>query len=326
MYQHLKAHERDLIAVWKGKGLSNKQIAKRLYRSVSSIGREIRRNRRPDGYYVSIRAQALARKRQQTAKRRHPLKSPVVYSYVFEKLRTGWSPEQISGRLKKESGYPVICPETVYRFVYNSKNQDKRLWEFLPRKQKGRRKQNGRSVHKARIPQRVSIHLRPQTIDHRTEFGHWEGDTVEGKKSEGDGIHTEVERVSRVIFARKVPTIDGPKTLSAQVEMFSGFPAGVIRSTTLDNGRENHLHFGLTDRLGMKTFFADPYSSWQRATNENSNGLLRRYLLKGSSFKDLSRGELDDIVWEINNRPRKCLEYNTPREVFEKHSGVALSS
>jgi IS30 family transposase len=101
--------------------------------------------------------------------------------------------------------------------------------------------------------------------------------------------------------------------------MFSRLPGTARRSTTLDNGRENHLHFGLTDKLGMRTFFADPYSSWQRATNENSNGLLRRYLTKGASFRDLTQEELDDIVWEINNRPRKCLEYNTPREVFEKH-------
>lgn len=324
MYQHLKAHERDLIAVWRGKGLSNKQIAKRLNRSISSIGREIKRNRRPDGYYVSIRAQTLAGKRQQLAKLRHPLKNPLVYSYVFERLRAGWSPEQIAGRLKLESGHPIICPETIYRFVYDSKNQDGKLWEYLPRKQKGRRKQNGRSVHKVRIPQRVSIHLRPQVIDQRDEFGHWEGDTVEGKISEGDGIHTEVERLSRAIFARKLLAIDSPKTLSAQIEMFSGFPDGTIKSTTLDNGRENHLHFGLTDRLGMKTFFADPYSSWQRGTNENSNGLLRRYLPKGSSFRDLTQDELDDMIWEINNRPRRCLGYNTSAEVFTKHSGVAL--
>jgi IS30 family transposase len=243
----------------------------------------------------------------------------LVYVYVFEKLRSGWAPEQISGRLKKESGQSVICHETIYRFIYDSNNRDKRLWEYLPRKQKGRRKQNGRGVHKVRIPQRVSIHLRPTVIDLRTEFGHWEGDTVEGKRSDRDGIHTEVERLSRLILARKVETIDSPKTLASQMTMFSRLPGTARRSTTLDNGRENHLHFGLTDKLGMRTFFADPYSSWQRATNENSNGLLRRYLTKGASFRDLTQEELDDIVWEINNRPRKCLEYNTPREVFEKH-------
>ena len=317
MYQHLKAHERDLIAVWRSKGLSNKQIAKRLNRSVSSIGREINRNRRPDGYYVSIRAQTLARKRQQTAKRRHPLKGALVYAYVFEKLRTGWSPEQISGRLKKQQGHPVICHETIYRFIYDANNQDKRLWEFLPGKQKSRRKQNGRSVHKVRIPQRVSIHLRPMAIDLRTEFGHWEGDTVEGRKSERDGIHTEVERLSRLMFAGKVAAIDSPKTLSVQMAMFSRLPDSDRRSTTLDNGRENYLHFGLTDKLGMRTFFADPYASCQRATNENSNGLIRRYLPKGTSFQDVTQAELDDMVWEINNRPRKCLGYNTSQEVFE---------
>lgn len=318
MYQHIDGSERELIAIWINYGISLRTIAKRLNRSHTTVIREAERNRSlVSGYYVAIAAQRRAENRIVQSRRRHPLKSPAVYSYVLEKLRSSWSPEQIAGRLKKQSGHSLICPETIYGFIYRKDNQDRRLWEYLPRKQKGRQKQNGRSVHKARIPQRVSIHLRPQTIDRRTEFGHWEGDTVEGKKSEGDGIHTEVERLSRLMLVRRVEAIDSPKTLSAQLNIFSCLPDGARRSTTLDNGRENHLHFGLTDKLGMRTFFADPYSSCQRATNENSNGLLRRYLPKGTSFQDLTQAELDDMIWEINNRPRKCLGYNTSQEVFE---------
>lgn len=318
-YTHLTDDERDLIAIWKGQGFSVTAIAEKLSRNPATITRELSRNKSyVSGQYIAISAKSQAEKRARRSHLRHPLKDPAVYAYTLEKLRNGWSPEQISGRLRRDHGRPVIHWETIYRFIYQTSNQDKKLWEYLPRKQKSRRKHNGRSVHKERIPQRVSIHDRPGVIDSRAEFGHWEGDTIEGRKSDGDGIHTEVERLSRLMLAGKVAVIDSPKTLTAQVEMFSRLPDAARRSTTLDNGRENHLHFGLTDKLGMRTFFADPYASCQRATNENSNGLIRRYLPKGTSFKDLTQDELDDMVWEINNRPRKCLGYNTPRETFEK--------
>jgi IS30 family transposase len=240
-----------------------------------------------------------------------------VYATVFAKLRSGWSPEQIAGRLKLEQGHPVICPETIYQFVYQEQNREKQLWEFLPRHQKKRRKQTGRSVQKVRIPQRVSIHRRPELVDQRTAFGHWEGDTVEGKRSEGDGIHTEVERQTRFLLARKVDRIASPETIRAQLWMFRRLPDTARQSTTVDNGREQHRHVAL-HLLGMTTFFCDPYSSWQRGTNENTNGLVRRYIPKQTSLKDLSQEDLDDIVEELNNRPRKCLGYNTPKEEFER--------
>jgi transposase, IS30 family len=244
-------------------------------------------------------------------------------------LRKGWSPEQIAGRLK-EIEHPTdqhwnIHHETIYQFIYSKDNKDKKLWEYLPRKQKKRKKQTGRSVHRSQIPNRVSIHNRPEKVNKRSEFGHWEGDSVEGKRSEKDGIHTEVERVSRLLAAQKMKTITSKQAVIAQIRIFKNLPKHARRSTTLDNGKEHHHHSRLWE-LKMSTYFADPYSSWQRGTNENTNGLLRRYLPKGSSFQDLAQDELEDIVEEINNRPRKVLGYNTPREVFEKLSGVALQS
>lgn len=325
MYRQLRAHDRDFLAIWKGAGLSNKEIGRRLKRSVSTIGRELKRNGLSGGRYVSIRAQIQRDRRQTIAKRRHPLKSPEVYSYTLDKLRSSWSPEQISGRLKLERGHSVICPETIYQFVYRKQYKEKKLWEYLPRKQKGRQQHYGRSVQKERIPQRVSIHLRPNVIDKRQEFGHWEGDTVEGRRSEKDGIHTEVERVTRFFLARKVDRIASAETIRVQYRIFQHLPESARQSTTLDNGREQHRHLALRF-LKMRTYFADPYASWQRGTNENSNGLLRRYLPKKTSFQGVSQRELDDIVLEMNNRPRKCLGYNTPREEFERLSGVAVSS
>lgn len=305
--------ERDSIALWKSQGISAREIGRRLCREHTSISREIQRNRFGDTY-VAIHAQKRFEERKSAAGKREPLKSKRTYSYVLEKLGQGWSPEQISGRLELEQGKRILCHETIYTFVYSQDTKDQRLWEYLPRKQKHRKKQHGRSSQKVHIPNRISIHVRPDAINQRQELGHWEGDTVEGKGHK-DGIHTEVERVSRFLLASKIPQITSLETSKAQLEMFEPLPKHVRQSTTLDNGKENHLHTALTS-IGMQTYFADPYSSWQRGTNENTNGLLRRYLPKKTSFQFLTQEELNDIVWEINNRPRKVLHYKTATEIL----------
>lgn len=315
-HNKLTAQERDLIAVLRGGGIGIREIARRLKRSPSTISEEITRNNF-EGVYVAIHAQYETDKRKELARRRHPLKDRDTYSYVLKHLEAGWSPEEIAGRLAKKKGRRMICHETIYQFVYQKENSSKELWECLPRKQKKRRKKTGRGVHKSSIPDRVSIHNRPPEIDTRTVFGHWEGDTVEGKGHK-DGIHTEVERVSRYTMAYKVASITSEETSDAQKLLFESLPQKARRSTTLDNGRENHLHTKLKD-LSMDTYFADPYSSWQRGTNEYHNGLIRRYLPKGTSFEHLTQEELDDIVFEINNRPRKVLNYSTPDEVFSSY-------
>lgn len=315
-HRKLTAQERDMIAVWIGGGIKLREIARRLGRSVSTISDEIRRNNY-QGNYVAIHAQSVSDTRKINARKRHPLKDNVTYAYVLGKLESGWSPEEIAGRLKRKTGVTIICHETIYAFIYAEENREKKLFEYLPRKQKKRKKQSGRKVHRSHIPDRVSIHERPEAVNNRIVFGHWEGDTVEGK-GHRDGIHTEAERVSRIFAAIKVEKITSEITIQAQEKIFASLPEKARKSTTLDNGKENHLHMQLK-KLHMATFFADPYSSWQRGTNEYHNGLLRRYLPKGTSFADLTQEELDDIVWEINNRPRKCLGYQTPQEVFDSY-------
>ncbi len=313
----LTDRERDLIAVWLGAGVKIREIARRLTRSPSTVSDEISRNNF-QGHYIAIHAQAVTKERKSKAGKRHPLKDPKTYAYVLDKLLQGWSPEQIAGRLKREYGHKVIHHETIYQFIYAQEHKDKKLWEYLPRKQKKRHQQYGRKVHKSHIPDRVSIHDRPEAINTRTAFGHWEGDTVEGKGHQ-DGIHTEVERVSRQYAAIKVSAITSDEAVHAQEQIFGILPPHARQSTTLDNGKETHLHTRLRDTLGMMTYHADPYSSWQRGSNEYHNGLLRRYLPKGTSFATLTQAELDDIVEEINNRPRKCLDYQTAQEVFAAH-------
>lgn len=319
----LSAHERDLIAIWIGGGIKLREIARRLERSVSTISDEVKRNNY-QGNYVAIHAQYVTDQRKVNARRRHPLKDKNTYVYVLKKLECGWSPEEIAGRLKCKNGKTIICHETIYQFIYAEENKEKKLFEYLPRKQKKRKKQKGRKVHKSHIPERVSIHQRPEEVNQRRVFGHWEGDTIEGKGKK-DGIHTEAERVSRMFAAVKVGAITSELAVIAQKKIFAVLPEKARRSTTLDNGKENHLHMELKD-INMKTYFADPCSSWQRGTNEYHNGLLRRYLPKGTSFADLTQEELDDIVWEINNRPRKCLDYQTPKEIFDSYINCSDST
>ena len=309
----LTEEERDRIAVLRGQQVGVREIGRILEREHSTISREIKRNRFGHGYHA-LHAQHLAEERKSKAGKRHPLKDPITYSYVLRKLHEGWSPEQIAGRIALEKREKIICPETIYQFVYSKEMKEEKLWEYLPRKQKHRHKKYGRKPQKARIPQRVSIHDRPDIINQREELGHWEGDTVEGKGHQ-QGIHTEVERVSRFLVAKKVTSMTSEQTSMVQQELFSRIPCSLRKSTTLDNGRENHLHMKLYG-LGMRTYFADPYASWQRGTNENTNGLLRRYLPKKTSFTNLTQEELDDIVWEINNKPRKVLQYKTPVEIL----------
>ncbi|MCL5959421.1 MAG: IS30 family transposase [Chloroflexi bacterium] len=321
-HKKLSPEERDRIALMRGRGESIRNIAVFIGRSASTISDELKRNSLNSGEYVAIHAQGRANERKARGRKRHPLKNETVYAYVIEKLREGWSPEQIAGRLKKENGETVICHETIYRFIYSEQGKKMGLSEYLPCKRTKRRRKRGRKVHRSRIPDRVSIRERPIEASSRVEFGHWEGDTVEGRGHK-DGIHTEVERVSRLTLAVKVKQVSSELTIEAQKAMFAPLPAEARKSTTLDNGRENHRHMELAE-LGMTTYFADPYSSWQRGSNEYHNGLLRRYLPKGSSFEDLDNDELADIVSEINDRPRKVLGFNTPQEVYNRCLGVRI--
>ncbi len=350
--------ERVLLSEWKKQGLSNIECGRRLGRNKSTIGRELKRNRVKvkigkyhEYIYEPHHAQFMTLERKQKAWfSKQPLKNKDVYSYVLDHLRQGWSPEIIAGSLQvvEHPGDPHwhICHETIYAFIYREKtdltkqglisrsaldkklechNQaitvtdfDRPLYEYLRRKQTKRRKKSGRKVHRSHIPDRVSIHQRPEVINQRIEFGHWEGDTVEGIGHK-DGVHTEVERASRLIGAKKVKAIDSQSALDAQVQIFSKLPEKARRSTTLDNGKETHLHFKLRDDLDMQTFHADPYSSWQRGTNEHANGLLRYYFPKGTDFSKVTDEELADVIWELNNRPRKLLQYKTAQEVFNEH-------
>lgn len=345
--------ERELLSQWKEEGLSNIECGKRLGRDKSTIGREITRNRirvsvgKNDWktIYEPLHAQQMADgKKQKAFSAKHPLKNPDIYSYVLEHLRDGWSPETISGRLREidHKGDPhwQISMETIYQFIYRQKTDKTRqgqqlepdgrkkkvrlkstvtdknrpLYEFLRRKQKRRRKKGGRTAQRVRIPDRVSIHERPKIVAKRKQFGHWEGDSIVGK-NHTSGLHTEYERVSSLTRFEYIKRINSTETVSAAHKIFSVLPFHARLTTTLDNGSEHTKHM----EFGIQAYFADPYSSWQRGGNENCNLWIRYYFPKGTDFSTITEEELRDVEWELNNRPRKRLNFRTPQEVFDMY-------
>jgi len=315
MAKQISPLDRDQLAVMVGQGKSCREIGKILGFHHTSISREIKRNGWHDTY-VAIHAQNLRDVRKVQAGKREPLKDRETYSYVLKHLRMGWSPEVISGRLKRRFGFQVVCPETIYSFIYDPNNKDKRLWAYLPWKRKRRRPKHSRGVNRVRILGRTSIHTRGEEVNSRTQLGHWEADTVIGRQTKGVVIHTAVERKTRYLKANLIPSKQAKATIVTPYQLFKSLPRKLRLSVTTDNGLEFSRHMSL-HFLGMKTYFADPYASYQRGTNEQTNGLIRRYLPKGTSFQNLTQEELDDIVSEINNRPKKCLDFQTPKEALQ---------
>jgi IS30 family transposase len=347
------------LSAWLKEGVAKKEIARRLNRPVITIRRELKRNKTRVSVgrdwqviYEPIHAQHVAQERKQNAwYAKQPLKNKKIYSYVLRHLRISWSPEQIAGRLKYED-HPDdstwhICHETIYQFIYKKKtdqtkqgilqqsvlnkrlagkekqivtvtDKDQPLYEYLRRKQTKRRKRNGRKVHRSHIPDRISIHKRPRIVARRKQFGHWEGDSIVGDKH-ASGLHTEYERVASYTRIEKVIRITALETVIASKKIFNSLPEKARKSTTLDNGPENHGHTELKRDLSMQTYFADPYSSWQRGGNENCNLWIRYYFPKGTDFSTITDEELKDVEWELNNRPRKRLKFKTPQEVFDFH-------
>lgn len=346
MKKHLKftAFERDLLAQYLAKGINKSECARRLGRPRKTVVEEIKRNSsritllngKQEIRYIAISAHAKSEARKGRAKTgKHPLKNKDVYAYVVAHLRIGWSPEQIAGRLRLKHSHDKhwhICHETIYRWIYKPANIKllKPWYEYLRRGQKRRKKQHGRKVHRSRIPERISISQRPKVVNNRIEFGHWEGDSVEGPRSKRTGLHTEVERMSRLVQATKIANLSSREAIKAQYRIFGKLPKPARRSTTLDNGKETCQHYQLRRKFDMKTYHAHPYSSWQRGTNEHGNWHLRYYFPKGTDFANITEAELQAAVNEINNRPRKILGYKTAHEVYyqllNKELGVTINT
>jgi len=254
--------------------------------------------------------------------------NPQLVHYVQRKLLDDWSPEEIAGRLIVD--YPNkalmrISHETIYQWIYADAINGGDLYAHLRRHHKRRRKQCRYGSLRGLIPGRVSISQRPEAVDHRARFGDWEGDTVEGAKGSG-AIASHVERKSRYFVAAKLCDKAANTMTIASARAFGLIPKRMRKTLTVDDGKEFAQFKQLEKITGFCIYFADPYSAWQRGCNENTNGLIRQYLPKGTNFKNITSKELAIIVKKLNHRPRKCLNYQTPHEVIHQAIHGALAT
>lgn len=309
-YTHLTKEERYQIRAMLDANCTIRCIAGVLGRSPGTISRELTRNRGQRGYRPR-QADQLANERA-AASRRRPRITTRQWTEISRLIRLDWSPEQISARAALE-GTLAISPEWVYQFIYADKAVGGDLYRHLRCQRKRRKRYGSGRDRRGRIPDRVGIEERPADVEKRETMGHWEGDTIIGKGHCGAAM-TVVERKSRLVRIGKLPS----KSANAMRQAFRrrlGPMVEAVRSITFDNGKEFSQHRLIGEDLNSLTYFADPYASWQRGTNENTNGLIRQYLPKDRNLETLTGGEIRMIEHRINNRPRKCNGYLTPNEV-----------
>lgn len=315
-YKQLSQKERDRIFLLKQKGKSNTDIARILGRDKSTIGRELTRNKHNKfNQYLPDTAERKANKRKARSRKKNYFeKDTALKEYILFKLKLGWSPELITGRIRTEVGKHYNY-ESIYQYIYSISGRKENLRAYLCRAHRIRLKKNGRKHHKGRILNRIDIALRPKNIEKRRQFGHWEGDSVL-YKGHSQNLSTNTERKTRYTI------ISRPKDKSAKERTriinikFKKLPLQSRITMTFDNGLEFSDHENITKKTGMKIYFAKPYSSWQRGTNENRNGLIRWFLPKNTDLNSLTDKDLKTVQDLINSRPMKCLNFQTPTEVF----------
>ena len=309
-YTHLTQAERYQIEILCKAGHKQNAIARLMERDKSCISRELRRNRGQRGYR-SKQAHSLAQTRKQ-ASANGPRIDIKTWALVDSKLRETWSPQQISGYLlvNKQTG---VSHESIYQRIYADKRKGGTL-HFALRCQKMRKKRHTGRARRGSIPNQVSIDLRPAIVAERARFGDWEADLVIGA-GQKQALVTINERTSRYSLISHVPFKSAKLVSNALISMLKPFSM-CVHTLTTDNGREFAQHERIAATLDADFFFAHPYSSWERGANENMNGLIRQFFPKKMAFESLTRKEIELAMHRLNHRPRKCLGYRTPHEVF----------
>jgi transposase, IS30 family len=323
-YKQLSIMEREYIqtGLWEGKSI--RTIAKELDRSPSTLSREIQRNGGQKIRKYSPRmAQERATKRIVTRGKRPRLKNEFIRTYVYQKLRKGWSPEQIGGRLVIDYPEHHISHEAIYQYIYTQYQRNgwgkcigKDIRQYLRRGHKVRRpKKVPYAVERGALHNRISIDERPAVVDRRIQAGHWEGDSIVSKQSKVR-LNTLNERVSGLVRISKLKNGKSKHTTKAVIRRLQRLPRRLRRTLTVDNGFEFAGHQVIAANTKTRVYFAHPYHSWERGSNENTNGLIRQYFPKKTDFATIPVSYINKVEYALNTRPRKRLDYKTPLEVF----------
>jgi IS30 family transposase len=330
-YKHLSIWEREKIQelLWQKKSI--RFIAEVLRRSPSSINREINRNRPLQYKYTPRVANERALKKRRSRGRKLRLKSYFIRRYVIDHLKSGYSPEQIAGRLSLEYPREKISHEAIYQYIYYQTTRGGVDWKtkhgyhdlriYLKRRHRRREKKGMRKGQRIFRHKGISIELRPKEVEKRETLGHWEGDSVVSRKSKV-GLNTLVERKTGLVLISKIQNGTSNITANTVINRLKDLPKKTVKTLTTDNGTENFAYEKIQNELKISCYFAHPYCSGERGTNENTNGLIRFYLPKGTDFATISNEIIQTVENTLNNRPRKRLGWKTPLEAFNE--SVAL--
>lgn len=314
-YKQLTYELRCQIYSLKKIGLSQNKISQQLKVSQSTISRELSRNAGKRGYRIK-QAQLLADNRRLNSCKAIKMTTKII-ALIDSKIQIEWSPDQISGWLREEHNI-WISHETIYLHIWSDKKRGGKLFQHLRRKGKAyqsrsKDKQAGRGF----IKNRVSIDERPPVVDTKSRIGDWEIDLVIGKGHSG-ALVTIVERKTSFTVSMRVDDKSAKSVTAATIALLQPYKTSVL-TITADNGKEFAYHEVITKHLECGVYFADPYCSWQRGLNENTNGLLRQYWPKLTDFKKISQSEVEDVIVRLNDRPRKKLKYKTPAKLMAEH-------
>jgi transposase, IS30 family len=314
-YRQITSHERYVIQALRKEGLTLSAIARRLERAPSTIAREVSRNRSTQGRYTPVKAHSYAVARRRRCRRKGHF-SADEWALVEHLITLDWSPEQISGWLALE-GHFSISHETIYIRIWLDKRSGGGLWRHLRQAAKKRRKRYGSRDSRGRLAGKRRIWERPPEVEGRTEFGHWEIDTIKGDSQGRHTVVTMVERMTGYLLMGKLERHTAAACAARVIEMIRS-QGGCVKTITADNGSEFHGYKDVEAATGVTFYFATPHHSWERGTNENTNGLIRQYLPKRTSFARLTQRACELIAAKLNARPRKRLGYKTPEACYAR--------
>lgn len=332
-YKQLSIEEREKLQLMFWQKQSVRSIARELDRSPSSISREINKNRRSDGkrLYIPRTAHERAIIKRSSRGERKMVKDSGLRSYVIKYLKLGWSPEQISAKAEKIIN-TKISHEAIYQYIYAQVHRNghgyirpgcEDLRPYLARRKKRRSQKGMRASYRIDKGPLPSIESRPKEADLRIDVGHWESDLIVSKQSKYK-LKTINERASGLVFIEKVKNGTIQKTNEAVINRLRNIPKEQRKTLTMDRGSENLGYIEIEKKLNMSCFYAHSYASWERGSNENLNGLIRRFLPKGTDFRNITDKQIKHIEYLLNSRPRKRYGYKSPYEVFYEKTGVAL--
>ena len=321
-YTHLQPEERVTLAALRQQGHSLRSIARRLGRNAATLSRELARNGDAQGYAFRPAQQAcqLRRQRIRPWRKLHP--ESALWAVVTHMLLWRWSPQQIARILKRmhpDDRSQQVSHETIYNAIYAYPRGElkKQLIALLRQGKSTRRPRSGGQDRRGQIADMVSIHVRPPEVDDRILPGHWEGDLIKGAGNKS-AVGVLVERTTRLVLLCRMPDATAESALAAFTAKLNQVAAPMRQTLTYDQGKEMSCHKELARRTNMKVYFCDPHSPWQRGSCENTNGLLRQFLPKGTDLSIYDQDALDSIADLMNNRPRQTLDWHSPAQAFRK--------